>query len=108
MNHLYIPKGARDKTYFFEGFGREELKEILIPLILGLAFSFLLLIVQNVFSGTIFAISYLFALILFVSKSQDGLSIVDFLSYVFMFRKSKKNFDYVYLQEEFHVTKDTE
>lgn len=107
MNQLYIPKGARDKTYFFEGFGMDELREILIPLILGLGFGFLLLIFSNVFSAAIFVISYVFALILFVSKTQDGLSITDFLSYVFMFRNSKKNFNYVYLQEELNVKKDT-
>lgn len=106
MNQLYIPKGARDKTYFFEGFGMDELREILIPLILGLGFGFLLLIFSNVFSAAIFVISYVFALVLFVSKTQDGLSIIDFLSYVFMFRSSKKNFDYVYLQEDFNVKKN--
>lgn len=106
MNQLYIPKGARDKTYFFEGFGMDELREVLIPLILGLGFGLLLLIFSNVFSAAIFVISYVFALILFVSKTQDGLSMIDFLSYAFMFRSSKKNFDYVYLQEDFNVKKN--
>lgn len=97
---LYIPKGAKEKSYYFDGFGKEQLLFIL-PF-LGVLMIFVILthlILKNQLYTIISFLSGTSFLVIFSMEDENNQSVFNTISNIFLFHQSKKDYEYVMLDD---------
>ncbi len=110
---LYIPQGLKSEVEIFEGFGKTEILETAISVLVVAGISFLYkLITGNELTAILILLSGAFASVSFHVKADNNLSIKDQLQFLFNFMRSKKKYPYettlkvkkiqaVFIEEEF-------
>ena len=97
---FYIPIGVKTRIDYFPGFGKEELKQAMVGIILGGLVSLAVYICSNLMIWTLIAaFTTLSASILVTTKNSINISVVDYISFAMKFSKEKKTYPYRQLSE---------
>lgn len=97
---LYIPLGINTRLDFFTGYGKKEMLQSLVGVIIGGLIALLVFIITNsVFIVMITLMMSVGGSILATTKNSINQSIVDYIGDVIAFSKSRKTFPYRQLKE---------
>lgn len=97
---FYIPIGINTRLDYFPGFGKEELKQAMVGIVIGGLVSFAVFIYSNLMIWTLItAFTSLSGSILVTTKNNINISVVDYVSFAMKFSKEKKTYPYRQLKE---------
>ena len=99
-NTLYIPMGVKTENEFFSGFGKKELLQAAVGVIIALIVSLIIFLVsRNVSYTMIGVLSGIAGSVMMVTKDQYNMSVVTQVANLIRFSRSQKVYSYVYGKE---------
>ena len=97
---LYIPLGLKTKIEIFDGFGKEELFQVIIATVLAGAIDIILyMVTKSTAFCVVFILSAIAGSVMMLTKDKTNISVVDQLKFMIKFAKSQKKYKYKYLDE---------
>ena len=97
---LYIPLGINTRIDYFTGFGKKELAEAMVGIVLGILLSILgFLITGQQLTIVIINILFIGGSILATTKGSTNQSVVDIISDSIKFSNEKKSYPYRQIKE---------
>ncbi len=97
---LYIPMGVKAENEIFQGFGKKELLQSLVGMLIVGVFSFLLFIITRSVPNTMISLlAGVSCSIVATIKDQYNMSIVTQIGHLISFFKGQKKYKYVYGNE---------
>lgn len=94
---IYIPQGIKVKPELFTGFGTKELRQaVIMLLILGAGILLFFIISKNAAASAVMVMSAIAASVLFTTKDQNNISVVNQLGYIFRYLRIQKYYPYKY------------
>jgi hypothetical protein len=99
--NLYIPMGLKEDDEYWQGFGRKELIQTAITVVVLTVIDVILYktVFKNTIFVTVFFLTSIAASIMFYTKDYTNLSIYDQVRNMMDFKKSQKIYEYKYLDE---------
>lgn len=103
---LYIPQGIKFKSEIFEGYGKAELFQSIIGiLVISVIDAVIFIITKRVILTMIIILTGIAGSVMFVTKDKNNLSVVDQLKNMFNFYRAQKSYPYVALDEWDYLNK---
>lgn len=99
-NQFYIPKGASEKVFWFKGFSKDEFLIIMpfIIVLLVMCVAFNMMFQKLFYTMLLFSIGII-GLVIFISKDDTNISVIDMITYMILFQYSKKEYPFIMLNE---------
>lgn len=92
---VYIPYGIRNRREYFQGFGNQELKSVLLSLVVsGVISFFIYTVIGREFLATIIFLMIPLGTIVVVSKDTNNQSVVTYIKRTLKFKNEKKFYRY--------------
>jgi Na+-translocating ferredoxin:NAD+ oxidoreductase RnfD subunit len=89
--------GLRSEAEYFPGFGKKQILQAAVGILLSLVAAFLVyLLWRNSVTAALTAISGVFAAVLFTMRGPDNLSVCDHVRHLLRYFRSQKYYAYVY------------
>ena len=97
---FYIPIGINTRIDYFPGFGKDELKQAMVGIVLGGIASLAVFLFSSLMIWTLItAFTSLAGSILVTTKNNINISVVDYVNFAMKFSKEKKTYPYRQLKE---------
>lgn len=97
---LYIPVGIKSKPEYFDGFGKDELKQAALICVVGGILDLVFFFITKNISVSIVAIMVVIAgSVMMCTKDRTNLSAIEQMKNMLHFAKSQKEYPYVALDE---------
>lgn len=97
---LYIPMGLKEKTEYWNGFGKEEaIKALIFVAFAGTIDLIIYLCTKNIPFCVVFLLSSIGGSIMMLTKDTTNLSVVDQVQNMIRFARSQKRYPYKALDE---------
>ena len=97
---LYIPMGLKTRSEIFEGFGKEEIMQVVIATVVIILVAFLIFSFnQSVSFLIVFILVGIAGSVMCVTKDKNNQSVVDHFKNMIRFMREQQRFKYTYLKE---------
>jgi membrane protein required for beta-lactamase induction len=97
---LYIPMGLKTRSEIFEGFGKEEIMQVVIATVVIILVAFLIFsFIQSVSFLIVLILVGIAGSVMCVTKDKNNQSVVDHFKNMIRFMREQQKYKYIALKE---------